>query len=157
MGTSINDRALLANWGPVALWAALIFYFSTAAFSAPQTSHVLGPALTWLFPDISLDRFESIHLVLRKLGHWSEYFVFALLVLRALRRQSYGYPKLRHNAFTAAIVFFYAVSDELHQLFVPGRSASLADVLLDSLGGICAIIWVHLRHKRKKNAPPKGD
>jgi VanZ family protein len=147
---------LLANWGPVALWATLIFYFSTASFSASETSQILEPAINWFFPAISADQFLIIHLSIRKLGHWGEYFVFAILVLRALRRQWRGYTELRHSALTMVIVFLYAASDELHQLFVPYRTASFADVLLDSVGGICAIIWMFLYHRRKKLGPPMG-
>jgi VanZ family protein len=44
--------------------------------------------------------------------------------------------------------------DELHQLFVPYRTASFADVLLDTLGGVCGVIWMLLYHRRRKIAPP---
>jgi VanZ family protein len=151
---SMHALTFLANWAPVALWATLIFYFSTGSFSAPETSQILEPALNWLFPGISADQFEIIHLIIRKLGHWGEYFVFALLVLRALRRQWRGYAKLYHNAWTIGIVFLYAASDELHQVFVPHRTASFADVLLDTLGGICAVIWIILVHRWKKITAP---
>jgi len=144
----------LANWAPVALWAALIFYLSTGSFSASETSQVLEPALSWLFPGISTGQFETAHLIIRKLGHWGEYFIFALLVFRALRRQWREYRDLHHNALTMGIVFLYAGSDELHQLFVPSRTASFGDVLLDTLGGACAVIWMILYHRRKKIAPP---
>jgi VanZ family protein len=75
-------------------------------------------------------------------------------VLRALRRQWRGYPGLRHNAVTIGLVFLYAGSDELHQLFVLYRTASFADVLLDTLGGVCGVIWMLLYHRRRKIAPP---
>jgi VanZ family protein len=151
---SMHALTFLANWAPVALWAALIFYFSTGSFSAPETSHILEPALNWLFPGISADQFAAIHLLIRKLGHWGEYFVFAILVLRALRRQWRGSPGLRHTAVTIGLVFLYAGLDELHQLFVPYRTASFADVLLDTLGGVCGVIWMLLYHRRRKIAPP---
>ena len=96
---------------------------------------------------MSAHQFEVIHLTIRKLGHWSEYFIFAILVHRALRYRPGSYSKLLHNAFTAIIIFVYAISDELHQAFVPSRTASVADVLLDSFGGVCALLWLSLWRK----------
>ena len=139
--------AFSASWGPVVLWAAVIFSFSTESFSSPETSRILGPALNWFFPSMSAHQFEVIHLTIRKLGHWSEYFIFAILVHRALRYRPGSYSKLLHNAFTAIIIFVYAISDELHQAFVPSRTASVADVLLDSFGGVCALLWLSLWRK----------
>jgi VanZ family protein len=143
-------RALLANWGPVILWAALLFGFSTESFSSSQTSQILEPTLQSLFPAISAHQLEAIHLIIRKLGHWSEYFVFSTLLLRALRHQYNGGSDFGQNALTAGIVFLYALSDELHQAFVPNRTASFGDVLIDLCGGLCAIFWLNLRRKRRK-------
>src|ERR1700756_3023618 len=96
---------LFANWAPVAFWAALIFYFSTGSFSGQETSQILEPALNWFFPGISMGQFEMVHLTIRKLGHWGEYFIFAVLVFRALHRQWREHRDLHHNALTMGIVF----------------------------------------------------
>jgi VanZ family protein len=48
-----------------------------------------------------------------------------------------------------AVVFLYALSDELHQVFVPSRTPSLADVTIDSFAGICGILWTYLSRKAK--------
>ena len=147
----MNYRALVVNWGPVVLWATLIFSFSTESFSSPETSRILAPALKRLFPGISAHQLEAIHLMIRKLGHWSEYFVLSVLLLRALRRQSNGFSNSGQNALTAGVVFLYAISDELHQAFVPNRTASFGDVLIDLFGGLCAIFWLNYRRKRRRN------
>ena len=78
---------------------------------------------------------ETINLFVRKLGHWSEYFLLAILVLRALDRNAADRSALRSSVVTVVWVFLYAVTDEFHQYFVPSRMASFADVLLDSFGG----------------------
>jgi VanZ family protein len=135
----MKDRAFLGNWGPVVGWAALIFYFSTESFSSPETSQAFGPIVTWLIPGLSADQLDTIHWLIRKLGHWSEYFIFAVLVRRALRHQFGAHSEGRHSRATAVIIFLYAVSDELHQAFVPNRTATFSDVLLDSFGGVCAL------------------
>jgi VanZ family protein len=140
-------RHLITNWLPIALWAALIFYFSTDQFSSSHTSELLEPLLTWLFPGISADRIASIHFALRKLGHLSEYMIFGVLLLRALPQERGRRFKGRHAACTVAFVFIYAVSDELHQGFVASRTASFGDVLIDLFGGICGTFWMLLHRK----------
>jgi VanZ family protein len=136
------------NWLPVVLWGALIFYFSTDQFASSHTGELLAPVLNWLFPKSSVERIEFIHFLLRKLGHWSEYIVFSILLARALSKKGRRF-QLRHAAWIVAIVFLYAVSDELHQSFVPSRTSSPGDVLIDLFGGICGTFWMLLH--RKKN------
>jgi VanZ family protein len=140
-------RHWIRNWLPIALWAALIFYFSTDQFSSSHTSQLLEPLLNWLFPGISADRIAAIHFALRKLGHLSEYIVFAILLLRALSQEPGRRFNARHAALTVAFVFVYAVSDELHQAFVASRTASFGDVLIDLFGGICGTFWMLLHRK----------
>ena len=69
-------------------------------------------------------------MLLRKLGHVAGYFVLTLLLLRALRRS--GVAAAVPVAVAAA--FAYAVSDEWHQSFVPGRGATPNDVAIDGIG-----------------------
>ena len=78
---------------------------------------------------------------IRKCAHFAEYFLLALLTLAHLH---VGYRKLQHKPIKAWIFVFLAASvDEIHQLFVPGRSGMVRDVLLDSFAGACAIIVVY--------------
>ncbi len=91
-------------WAPVLLWAGLIFGLS----SVPDLGTGLGD---W-------------DLVLRKLAHVGEYAVLGLLLARALGREV--------AAFAAGVA--YAVTDELHQHFVPGRQAAARDVAVDAAG-----------------------
>jgi VanZ family protein len=68
--------------------------------------------------------------LLRKLGHVAGYFVLTVLLVRALRRS--GVAAAVPVAVGAA--FAYAISDEWHQSFVPGRTATPRDVGIDGLG-----------------------
>jgi VanZ family protein len=145
------DLTLLKKWMPVVLWLGLIFYFSTDQFSSSNMSQVLGPMLERLFPGIPVDRISFVHSLLRKFGHWGEYLVLSLLLLRALR-DSHADWKTHHTALSIMFVFFYAASDEFHQSFVPSRTASVNDILIDLFGGICGIFWMILRAERKPSA-----
>jgi len=87
--------------------------------------------------------------MIRKLGHFGEYFVLSILVLRALRQETHHRIARRHIALGLSLSALYAISDELHQALVPNRSASIIDVLIDVSGGICGTLWFHLRNAGK--------
>ncbi len=137
------------DWGPAILWAGIIFYFSTDQFSSSNTSSFLEPLLSAVFSGITPRQFEVIHFVIRKLGHWTEYFIFSLLLIRALSRGLRKKLDLPYAILILAAVLFYAMSDEFHQVFVPSRTPSLADVGIDWFAGICGIFWTYLCPKSK--------
>ena len=102
--------ARLTVWGPVVLWAALIF----AVSSIPSLDSGLG---VW-------------DLVLRKLAHLVEYAILGALLFRALAREP----------LAIAVGSAYAVTDEIHHAFVPGRSGSPIDWLIDTVGVVTGVV-----------------
>ena len=141
-------RSFLKYWIPVLAWAGVIFFFSTERFSSASTSRIIGPILHWFYPNISAELERIAHYFVRKVGHWSEYFILAVLSMRALHQKFLQSLSFRKVALTALVIFLYACSDEFHQLFVPGRSASLNDSLLDFFGGVCGLLWSHWQCQR---------
>ena len=135
------------KWLPVLLWAAVIFLFSTEHFAAPQSSRILGPLLHWLFPGITPEQVSSVQFVVRKLGHYFEYFVLAVLLYRALHAESGGRSSIRPAATTMAFALVWAITDEFHQSLVPSRTASIVDVMIDGFGALCGTSWMYLRHR----------
>ena len=112
--TSPVRRAWL--WGPVLAYMAGIFYLSAQSY----------PPVPGGIPDWIL--------------HGVEYFGFAALVFRAV---SGGLPTVLNRArvaTTMAIVTTYAISDEVHQLFVPYRTADVRDVRSDIVGASIALV-----------------
>ncbi len=101
---------MLWLWSPVLAWAALIFALS----SIPSLDSGLG------FWD----------LVLRKAAHVGEYAVLGLLLARALLREV--------PAVAAGIA--YAISDEVHQHFVPGRNGTPLDLVFDGVGVLLGVL-----------------
>jgi len=147
----------LRNWWPVLVWAALIFNFSTSAFASENTSRIIVPVLHWLFPQWSPEALSTAHHLIRKCGHFVEYFIFSLLVLRAFRAGHKG-TRLGWVLGAIGVAAAYAGLDEFHQSFVPGRTAAFTDVLLDTAGSIAAqvvaalvVLLGDLREKRKRN------
>lgn len=139
--------ATIKHWWPVAAWMSLIFLFSTDLFSGANTSSFLRPLLSSLFPALTADQIETIHLTLRKLGHWGEYFILAILCVRALHAHAPRQSQLRRTASAIAIATLYAASDEWHQYFVPSRSSSIVDVVIDCFGAVCGSIWFERRQR----------
>lgn len=81
---------------------------------------------------------EKFQHLTRKLAHFSEYAVLGALCFLALSRHRLN-PKL--SAFLGlGISALYGVTDELHQLFVPGRSCQVGDIAIDTMGAIVGIL-----------------
>lgn len=133
---------MVRKWLPVLLWAGMIFYFSTDAFSSANTSPLLRNLIFWLVPGITSQQVAVVELAVRKFGHWAEYFVFSVLLMRAFDvGQPITWP-WRSSLCTLALVLISAVSDEFHQALVPSRTAAVADVLIDFFGGVCGVLWM---------------
>lgn len=101
-----------------------------------------------MLPSLSQQSIDTANLALRKLGHWCEYFALAVLLARALRADGVVVSVKRRMIWTIILVVAYAASDEIHQAFVPSRTAALTDVLLDSLGGLCGAFCFEWRRQR---------
>ncbi|MDI1336094.1 MAG: VanZ family protein [Lacunisphaera sp.] len=122
------------RWLPAVLWMAFIFALSTGLGSAEHTARFIGPFLHWLLPHAAPETIAWLHFLIRKAGHFTEYAILALLLRRALGP---GGGKALGLALLLAAV--YAATDEFHQSFVPGRTASLGDVLIDITGAFVAL------------------
>ena len=128
------------KWMPVIVWIAVIFAGSTDALSAEHTSRFLVPFLRWLNPQIAPAVIEQINFALRKIGHFSEYAILTGLLWRALRATFLSLGKGTLAVATFLLAAGFAASDEFHQSFVPTRTASLHDVLLDCGGALCVVV-----------------
>ena len=133
---------------------ALIFTASGDTRSFQHSSRLVEPLLRFLFPHMADSTVREIVFGVRKLAHFTEYAVLAILVLRAIRQPRRDDPRPwigRHARFTVLVVALYAASDEWHQSFVPTRQASVVDVMIDTFGGAMGIVavWAVGRWRRK--------
>lgn len=140
---SAGNTRFLSRWLPVILWAAVIFTFSTDLFSDSNTSSAMSPFLRWLFPHLPAEILGAAHYFVRKFSHFAAYFIFAVLLMRALHRDDSGGLTKRRALIALGVIVIYAGIDEFHQSFVPSRGASIGDVLLDAMGGLCGIYFFH--------------
>lgn len=150
----------VAIWIPVILMAITIFGFSkqdgteSQGLSDKVASVVVDVADRWGIISVN----EENHAVyvarlqtpIRKGAHMSEYAVFGILVFFALSVDGFVY-RFRY-LMTLGLTFLFACSDEIHQLYVPGRSGQFRDVLIDTCGCLLAmaVIGLILRKIYKK-------
>jgi VanZ family protein len=138
----------LWRYGPLILWAAFIFVASTKLMSASNTSTILRPVMLWLFPNTSEATLNLIHFMVRKAGHFCEYAILALLAARAFRSSTRELLRTRWFWLSLSFIVVYALSDEFHQSFVPSRTASIYDSMIDSFGGLTALALLAIRNHR---------
>ena len=137
-------------WMPAIVWMAIIFLGSTDMLSAEHTSRFLVPFLRWFDPQISLAALDQIQFAIRKLGHLTEYAILAMLLWRALRGGIRWQMKMSILFLVAVLASaIFAASDEFHQSFVPSRTGSPNDVMIDICGVLAglAICWMFARRR----------
>jgi VanZ family protein len=127
----------------VIFWASLIFTFSTDTFSSDHTQSVVVGILHTLLPHAAEGTLLALHDFLRKCAHVCEYFVFGVLLFRAFKTPGHGW-QWRWALLAILAAALYASSDEIHQIFVPSRGASVWDALLDTSGASVAqlAVWI---------------
>jgi VanZ family protein len=145
--------ARLWAWWPAIAWASMIFVMSTDMFSAPHTASILEPLLRWLKPSLTAEQFAAIHHIIRKCAHFTEYFVFCLLLYRAVRGARTGWRWI-WGITALFLAAGYSVLDEIHQAFVASRGASAYDSLLDSTGAFVALVVIWLWFRLRRAAVP---
>jgi VanZ family protein len=140
------------TWLPVVLGIAVIVLESTEMFGADNTTGPLRWLFQTLFGHVSDARWEIIHHYTRKTGHFIGYGLIGLAWLRAWW-MTLPHSRFLPDAFLAlAGTALVASCDEWHQTFLPNRTGSPWDVLLDCTGAITLqlIVYVFMRSFRPK-------
>jgi VanZ family protein len=126
-------------WLPPLVWMAVIFGLSSSMGSSEETSRFVVPLLRWLFPWAAPGDIATLHGLVRKGAHVTEYAILAALWFRAFRRGWHLTPgPAAWSALTISVA--WAALDEWHQAFVPSRTAGPADVALDGVSAALALL-----------------
>lgn len=140
----------IISWTLLISWMCFIFFMShqPGNVSSNQSDLVLK---IFSFIGIELNDYfgEVATFIVRKTAHFSEYFILYLLSYNVFR---YYVKDKKYSIYLILFVALYAVSDEFHQAFIPGRGPAIRDVLIDTSGGAFAYITMNLfaRFKSKK-------
>ena len=137
------------------IWMLIIFMFSNqkSVTSTENSQSLIRNTIVNIYKlfdkDASQEKLDEIvqtfDVPVRKLCHFTEYFILGILVLLMLK--SYN---INNIYLTILICFVYSCTDEFHQLFVPGRSGNIIDIIIDTSGSIFFTILYNLVCKRKK-------
>lgn len=129
------------------VWMIVIFAFSA---QTSEESSVVSEGLSYRMVSttgrllkLNIDE-EKIHEiadaiehVVRKAAHMTEYAILAILLYVWINR--WLISRVRRVCLAAVLAILYACSDEIHQLFVAGRSGRVSDVLIDSAGAVLGL------------------
>lgn len=137
----------IVSWIFLLGWMVLIFYMSNqpADISNSQSEFVI---MIFNYIGIELNDYfgELASLVVRKGAHFTEYLILFFF--------SYNLSKIyfekRNKLYSIMFVFLYAISDEFHQYFIPGREMKFLDVIIDTCGGIFGSILINIKNSLKK-------
>lgn len=137
----------IVSWIFLLGWMVLIFYMSNqpADISNSQSEFVI---MIFNYMGIELNDYfgELASLVVRKGAHFTEYLILFFF--------SYNLSKIyfekRNKLYSIMFVFLYAISDEFHQYFIPGREMKFLDVMIDTCGGIFGSILINIKNSLKK-------
>lgn len=102
-------------------------------------------------PDLPHAKGRWLDLLLKKAGHAAVYGVLAWLYRRALRSHI---PTSALRTVSIGLAVAYAMSDEYHQTFVPGRNGSLVDVAVDGVGAYGAMLLARWQERRRGLSQP---
>lgn len=121
------------------IWMYIVFGFSK---HTGETSSSLSSRIANFFTnDENIVRI--IEPIIRKIAHLSEYALGGFLIYGFLL--TFEISSKKQIIISILLGIIYAITDEVHQLFVPGRSGQVKDVYIDSLGvilGVCVLLFI---------------
>ena len=136
MWISKKTMFVVASWLLLIAWAVVIFILSSEGSDASsgRSGAIVQTVQAW---GVATDT-DLLTFLVRKSAHITAYFIFGILVYNVVRL--YRWPVRRTLLISMGIVLLYAISDEFHQYFVPGRSAEVRDVLIDTTAGVVGVL-----------------
>lgn len=140
----LKRKKAILFWVLLVLWAGVIFFFSAQldTVSSQQSglfTQILEEAVIRISGSVKEGKalYAQLDHLVRKSAHFMVYFILGALAQRACWHSAKQKRPMRVLAVAVAACALYAVSDEIHQYFVPGRSMMISDMLLDSVGALC--------------------
>ncbi len=132
------------------LWMIIIFMFSnqngvkSQSLSDKFINNIISISDKSMSKSDKIETISNISYLVRKIAHFSEYLILGILLVLTLKE----FNIKRYYLLSIIIAVIYESSDELHQLFLVGRSAKVLDVFIDSFGSIVGILIMKLKFKK---------
>jgi len=130
------NRRLIIKYILVAVWMLVIFHMSSeVASDSSARSDEIVRTIQSIGVNASTD---LLTFLVRKAAHISAYFVLGILLFNLLKEYGLGVKKMVF--ISIGIAMLYACTDEVHQVFVSGRSGEVRDVLIDTAGAAVGVV-----------------
>ena len=143
-----STRFVVLSWVAVAVWACLIFFMSSNTSTGLNEGLGIFSSIYRAMQDVQAQVLGPDADVLSSIAHFCEYTVFGGLLANALRCHM---PLRRACVAAMACASLYGMSDEFHQLFVPGRMCDPVDWMVDTAGATLGSgIFYAVQRKRKR-------
>lgn len=146
-------RRKVFYWILVVLWMTLIFYLShQPASKSNELSIGVTEKITGIVGKTNLNIEQNIrnfNRIIRKNAHFFAYLILGILTFNGLKDSKITGG--RGFIIALIICILYAISDEIHQLFIPGRSGQVMDVVIDGMGSLVGITLHQMSNKIKTN------
>ena len=131
-----NTNQFIKNWLPTILWICCIFIMSTDSFSSKNTYSILVPVIRFFIPNITPAEIDTVHFLVRKGAHITEYCIASLLLFHSFKNTMQFSRNWLWVFCSFIVVLIVAATDEYHQAFVATRTSSIIDIGIDLIGGV---------------------
>lgn len=126
----------------VLIWMIIIFVMSS--FNAEDSANQSNFIVNIISNIFNIENVKLLSLIIRKLAHFTEYLILGILVINMFTKNNISKSYL----LSILLCVIYATSDEIHQIFIPGRACQIKDILIDSVGSITGIYLYKLLIKK---------
>lgn len=121
----------------------MIFIFMMSSYDAVESSSQSGYFVNLISDFFSNIDTDILSFIIRKIGHFIEYFILGILSYNVIK--SYN----KNIVYAIIICILYAISDEIHQIFIVGRTFRVFDIFIDSSGSFLAVYLVNYIYRNK--------
>ncbi len=144
----------IIKWILVVIWMGVIFYFSNfnSVKSTNQSRSIVSKTnIVEIYEEknsVTNDTaLENVDRLFRKVAHVIEFFILAILVCNLASEYNSSLSKTIFISFV--VCFIYSISDEVHQLLIPGRSGEIRDIIKDNIGVSLGLLLFYIFKRRK--------
>lgn len=113
----------------------MLLIFTMSSFDATESTNQSNFIVNIITDIFKIENIELLSFIIRKLAHFTEYLILGFLTINMLNKNDISKKYL----LSILICIIYATSDEIHQIFVPGRACQIRDILIDSIGSITGV------------------
>ena len=138
-----SQPRVIITWAITLAWAGNISFLSTGSFGGSVTGWLLKDLLSFAHIHLPGPTFEIVHFLIRKLAHCTEYGMLALFLYYSFTFRQPERWNTRSAVCAAIVAGLFSLTDEYHQSFVPGRTASIKDCGIDTFGALAGMVLLY--------------